>query len=55
MTDWESSETIRKMSFTQLLDYRADLKNRNLSYADNRDKANELRKVDEQINARIKS
>lgn len=50
---WELSERIRKMSFTQLLDYRGDLKNPRLSYADGRNKQNELWNVDEEINKRI--
>lgn len=48
------AEDIRKLSFTQLLDYRNDLKNPNLSYADNRNKRDLLILVDEEINIRMK-
>lgn len=53
-TVWELSERIRKGPFTWLLDYRADLKNPNISYADGRDKWSELYRVDEEINMRMK-
>ena len=53
-TNWELTERIRKMSFTQLLDYRDDLKNPRLSYADGRNKQNELWNVEQEINKRVK-
>jgi histidyl-tRNA synthetase len=51
---WDLAEEIRKRSFTQLLDYRDDLKNPRLSYADNRNKRDLLILVDEEINKRMK-
>lgn len=53
-SDWELSEEIRKSSFTELLDYRADLKNFMFEYADGRNKKYLLILVDEEINKRVK-
>lgn len=53
-SDWELSEDIRKRSFTQLLDYREDLKNPKLTYADGRNKRALLGLVDEEINKRVR-